>query len=91
MDTSNIGMFDYVTVDAYLREEEMRSPQKELRMNATTFPPLDAETLRRYAWEIGEENAAETYVPADNHVGLVAVTPNQGFAHWRIQQQWVED
>src|SRR4051812_30153782 len=52
--------------------------------------PLDAEVLRRCAWDIGERRAAEAHQPAVNHVGLAMVAPYQGFAHWRIRQEWVD-
>jgi glycogen(starch) synthase len=52
--------------------------------------PTDPEFLRRFAWDIGEARAAEGYEPAVNHVGLAAVAPYQGFAHWRIRQDWVD-
>jgi len=48
------------------------------------------ELLRRCGWEIGEERAANAYAPTSSHVGLAAVTPYQGFAHWHILPQWVE-
>ena len=49
-----------------------------------------AELLRRCAWEIGEHKPAEANKPAENHVGLAIVAPHQGFAHWRIQPEWIE-
>jgi glycogen(starch) synthase len=91
MDTPSFGLLDYVSPGALSWEEEIGSPRRELRMTATSLPPLDAETLRRCAWEIGEGRPTEAYVPADNHVGVAAVTPNQGFAHWRIRQEWVDE
>jgi glycosyltransferase involved in cell wall biosynthesis len=50
----------------------------------------DPERLRHTAWEIGEQQAAAAYTPTTNHVGLAAVAPYQGFAHWRILPAWVE-
>jgi glycosyltransferase involved in cell wall biosynthesis len=91
MDTPSFGLLDYVSPGTRSWEDELGSPRMELRMTATALPPLDAETLRRCAWEIGEGRPTEGYVPADNHVGLAAVTPNQGFAHWRICQAWVDE
>jgi glycogen(starch) synthase len=52
--------------------------------------PPSPEALRRYAWEIGERRAGDSYTPPANHVGLAAVLPGQGFAHWRILPEWVE-
>ena len=63
---------------------ERRSPPRAGASQAGRRAPLDPEELRRCAWEIGEEPAADAYVPATNHVGLAMVTPYQGFAHWRI-------
>jgi glycosyltransferase involved in cell wall biosynthesis len=50
----------------------------------------DPECLRRCAWDIGAARAADAYQPAANHVGLAAVAPYHGFAHWRILQDWVD-
>jgi glycosyltransferase involved in cell wall biosynthesis len=50
----------------------------------------DPEALRRIAWEIGEQRSADAFAPAASHVGLAAVTPYQGFAHWWILPEWVE-
>ena len=51
---------------------------------------VDAESLRRYAWEIGEARPADAFAPTVSHVGLAPVAPYQGFAHWRILPEWVE-
>ncbi|HEY7326574.1 MAG TPA: glycosyltransferase [Gemmataceae bacterium] len=91
MDTPILGMLEYVPTGALSWEEELGSPQMELRLAQASFPPLDAEALRRFAWEINEQKPAEAYAPTENHVGLAAVTPNQGFAQWRIRQQWVDE
>src|SRR5262249_8825070 len=55
-------------------------------------PPCfrDAAFLRRCAWEIGETRPADAFTPATSHVGLAAVCPAQGFVHWRILPEWVE-
>jgi glycosyltransferase involved in cell wall biosynthesis len=52
---------------------------------------LDAQTLRDWAWKIGEQKPAEQYVPTDNHAGIGVISPVNGFAQWRIQQKWVEE
>lgn len=91
MDTPNIGLLNYVSPGTWSWEEEPESPQREVRLTAAEFPPLDAEELRRCAWDIGEQAPSRAYVPAENHVGLAAVSPNQGFAHWRIGQGWVDE
>src|SRR5689334_22136622 len=49
-----------------------------------------AEVLRQCAWQIGEQRATDRFVPTDNHVALAQVTPNQGFAHWRIKHEWID-
>lgn len=51
----------------------------------------DPEYLRAVAWQIGETRADETHQPSTNHVGLAMVTPVQGFAHWHITPEWVEE
>ena len=53
-------------------------------------PPPSAEQLRQVAWEIGERRPADAHAPAAAHVGLAAVSPGEGFAHWRIPSEWVE-
>jgi hypothetical protein len=61
--------------------------------NGHAAPPVTGpapEALRRLAWEIGERRPADGYVPGDAHVGLAAVSPGEGFAHWRIPQGWVD-
>jgi glycosyltransferase involved in cell wall biosynthesis len=87
MDTPNVGMLDYAS-ESLLWREELASPPAEYRKPVAAL--LDAETLRSCAWQIGQERPADAYAPASNHVGLAAVSPRQGFAHWRIQQGWVE-
>jgi len=57
---------------------------------ARTLAPPSPETLRRIAWEIGARRPLDSYVPAHAHVGLAAVRPGEGFAHWRIPPEWVE-
>jgi glycosyltransferase involved in cell wall biosynthesis len=89
MDTPSFGMLDFVSPGTASWEGEVAPPCLEYREKAE--PALDAELLRRCAWEIGEERAADAYAPAGNHVGLAAVTPSQGFAHWRINQNWADE
>jgi glycosyltransferase involved in cell wall biosynthesis len=50
-----------------------------------------SETLRSWAWQIGEKRAADAFAPAENHVGMAQVAPWQGFAHWRIRQEWIDE
>ncbi len=51
----------------------------------------NAEAMRRCAWEMGEKRAADHFTPLENHAGLAQVSPYQGFAHWRIRQEWIDD
>src|SRR5579859_6521276 len=51
----------------------------------------DKESLRRAAWAIGEEAAADSFLPSVNHVGLAMIAPYQGFAHWRLLHGWIEE
>jgi len=60
----------------------------------TSQPPASPardEFLRRVAWEIGAEGAAEAFTPVENHVGLGMVSPAEGFVHWRLLPAWVEE
>jgi glycosyltransferase involved in cell wall biosynthesis len=53
--------------------------------------PVDMDYLRQCAWEIGERKPIEAYHPPVNHVGLAMVSPYQGFAHWRIRPEWIDE
>jgi glycosyltransferase involved in cell wall biosynthesis len=53
--------------------------------------PTGRDWLRLCAWQIGERRAGDAYVPAGNHVGLAQVSPYQGFTHWRIRQEWIDE
>jgi glycosyltransferase involved in cell wall biosynthesis len=90
MDNPTFGLLDFLSPETASWEEGLDSPRVEFRIPASS-QPLDVETLRRCAWEIGEERPADAYMPAENHVGLAAVTPRQGFAHWRIDTEWVDE
>jgi glycogen(starch) synthase len=57
----------------------------------TVAPARNGELLRAFAWDMGERRTAERFTPTDNHVGLAHVSPTQGFAHWRIKQEWIDD
>lgn len=57
----------------------------------TRFDTGTAEWLRQVAWEIGERRPADHHVPSLNHVGLAMVFPYQGFAHWHIRHDWIEN
>jgi glycosyltransferase involved in cell wall biosynthesis len=91
MDTPSFGLLEYVSPGTLTWEEELQSPLIELHSRATASARLNSETLRRIAWEIGEERPADAYIPTDNHVGLAAVAPQHGFAHWRISPTWVDE
>ncbi len=78
-----------VEAEALAWKTELACPRIEYRLPEPV--PLDAELLRRVGWEIAEARPADAYVPAENHVGLAAVTPTQGFAHWRIRPEWVDE
>ena len=69
---------------------KLRQPPQAIPPPAVPPRPLDAEALRRHAWEIGERHAADGYTPSGNHVALAAVSPYQGFVHWRLLHSWIE-
>ncbi len=69
---------------------EWAAPERARRATMRRAGPRDVEFLRRCAWEIGERRAAEGYAPQVNHVGLAMVNPTQGFIHWHILPEWVE-
>jgi glycogen(starch) synthase len=69
-----------------------KAPAQREAANGSSPPHRspDAEVLRRVAWEIGERRPADAFTPPANHLGLAAVSPAEGFAHWRILPAWVE-
>ena len=69
---------------------EWAAPERPRRAAMRRAGPRDVESLRRCAWEIGERRAAEGYAPQVNHVGLAMVNPTQGFIHWHMLPEWVE-
>ena len=86
--------FTPLAYDAPLSADTLLQPaEAEVRVNrhADQRPPLSAEFLRHCAWEIGEQRAWQAYGPTENHVGLGLVAPYQGFAHWRIRHDWIEE
>jgi glycogen(starch) synthase len=86
------GFLDLATADArtrLLRDGLLPEGDEPVFTAALPAPP-NAETLRRVAWEIGERHAAAAYAPAHAHVGLAPVAPAEGFVHWRIPQEWVD-
>jgi glycosyltransferase involved in cell wall biosynthesis len=67
-----------------------RFPALVRKNDRLAYRQLSAELLRQAAWETAEQHLADAYVPPENHVGLAMVTPYEGFAHWRILPEWVE-
>jgi glycogen(starch) synthase len=93
--TSVQTMMNFIPLsyDAPLANEtEVRPVETESRHGYELPAPVtDPEFLRQCAWEIGAKRASEAYMPTDNHVGLGMVAPQQGFCHWRIRHDWIED
>jgi glycogen(starch) synthase len=86
------GFLDLAAADARagaLPTGDVPNGEAHVFTNPSPAPP-SPEQLRRVAWEIGERNVAHAYTPAGAHVGLAAVAPGEGFAHWRIPQEWVD-
>ncbi|HVS37433.1 MAG TPA: DUF4912 domain-containing protein, partial [Gemmataceae bacterium] len=92
MSTLTNGIIDHARLDLPARSKKPGGERLNGHANghAPRQAALDAETLRRVAWEIGERRAGDSYVPTENHVGLAPIAPGQGFAHWRILQPWVD-
>lgn len=88
MDTPSTAFLDYASpaTPAWLRVID--SEQRPIIHQLTRT--IDEESLRQCGWEIGERKPVESYLPAENHVGLAMVAPAQGFAHWRIKQEWID-
>lgn len=92
MDNPSLALLEYVAPGTICWDDDVVAPSVEILLSAVaTAPLLDAETLRRCAWEIAERRPADAFVPTENHVGLAAVSPTHGFAHWRIRQEWVDE
>lgn len=82
--------FTPLAFDAPLAPDALLHPaEAEVRISRAAHPSADF--LRHCAWEIGERRPWESYAPAENHVGLGLVAPLQGFAHWRIRHEWIEE
>ncbi len=86
------GFVGLPIAETLLRKSGRPGPAEKNGHASRALPPriLDPEALRRYAWEIGEARPADRFTPAASHLGLAPVTPHQGFAHWRILQEWVD-
>ena len=85
------GFVGLTTTETLLRQADWLAQEKKSQHQevGSAAAALDAEDLRRCAWEISEARLADSYTPTSNHVGLAAITPAQGFAHWRILPQSV--
>jgi glycosyltransferase involved in cell wall biosynthesis len=57
---------------------------------ASTSKGADQDAMRRYAWQISEARPADHFSPPAGHVALAPVAPCEGFAHWRILEEWVD-
>src|SRR5690349_11686625 len=86
------GLLDFVPGEPWARHPAQNSPPRGDHRNghAHAAPARDAAFLRSCAWEIGERQPADSFGPAAGHVGLAMVTPYQGYAHWRIPADWVD-
>jgi len=65
-------------------------PAKDAPSPETPAFVADPERLRSCFWKLGETKAGDKYTPLGNHAALAMVNPRQGFAHWRIQQSWID-
>src|SRR5262245_43700700 len=52
--------------------------------------PPEPETLRNWSWIIGEQRPAARFAPTATHAGIGIVNPARGFAHWRLQPEWID-
>jgi glycosyltransferase involved in cell wall biosynthesis len=52
--------------------------------------PPQPDYLRACAWQVAEHKPAEGYVPQNSHCALAIISPTQGFAHWRMLQDWID-
>jgi len=86
------GFLDLAAAEARTRLlGECIAPEAETQLFTAARPaPPNPESLRHVAWEIAEGHRSDWLAPAHAHVGLAAVSPAEGFAHWRIPQEWVE-
>jgi glycogen(starch) synthase len=86
------GFLDLAAAEARARLlGECIASEAEGHLFTAARPPLPtAEFLRHVAWEMGERRRGDSYAPAQAHVGLAAVSPAEGFVHWRIPHDWVE-
>ena len=76
------------TEPAVRNDEAVSSSQPQIFTEPQQIP--DQEALRRCGWEISEAKPADNYNPAASHVGLAMVAPTHGYAHWRIDADWIE-
>lgn len=53
-------------------------------------PPPDPEILQKCAWEIGADRAADRFTPTHCHISVGMMAPTQGYLHWRILPEWID-
>ncbi len=87
MDSLPNGLLD---LDPVATQVPSGHPRDAVEVVESPDDPKDPEFLRQLAWDIGARRPAERYAPPASHVGLAMVTPAQGFAHWHIRQDWVD-
>src|SRR5947209_10240 len=90
MDALHNGVADLAPPEAWARNGTAADRVVHVARAPHHAPP-DAEVLRHWAWQIGQDKPAEAFTPDHNHTGLAAVLPTQGFVHWRIRPEWVEE
>jgi glycosyltransferase involved in cell wall biosynthesis len=85
----NNGFHDLAPVEPQARQpRKPAAPGRERPAPQRHHPSQEA--LRAVAWEIGQGRPADSYTPPAPHVGLAMVSPAEGFAHWRILHEWVD-
>src|SRR5438876_11024235 len=92
MDTISNGLLEQTPAPSQLWDTRNIDPPEHASPTSPVTPTWsgNVELLRRYAWEIGARRPADGFTPALSHVGLALVSPGQGFAHWRILPEWVQ-
>jgi glycosyltransferase involved in cell wall biosynthesis len=91
MNPPGIGFLDLDVSTVYPWRAETPSTNGHSNGHVAQVRAPNVEFLRQCAWEIGERRPADGYRPTENHVALGMVTPAQGFAQWRIRQEWVDE
>jgi glycosyltransferase involved in cell wall biosynthesis len=65
-------------------------PNATLNDSYSNAAPPAADAMRTLAWELGEERAADQYLPPESHCALQFVNPRQAFVHYRILTSWID-